>query len=865
MAKPNLPKLPTPVETKPTTPSAQATTPQTRPTTLGNTPVTSGTVTLNTPKNTAPDAEISPIKPGGAAATTGSKPNLPTLPNTGSTGGTATGGKPNLPTLPSSGGATTPSGSNPIAEEVQLNNGGLTGSSNFDPATDTGLLPGMVAGMPTTLPVINPQEANKYNPVQEANKYNPVQEENKYNPVQEGNKANILQEANKGTPSSEQAIIAGTGLNPGMMPTLPASPQQIISGTGINPGMLPTLPTIPQPAAPSAPTAPSFAEQFQQWQSENPTLPGTNANSAPGKPQDLQEVTPQPTTPTPSNVSSNLPTNLVTPPAAINPETPVTLPTTGDQAGGKPDLPPLPTLPAPNAPAVPGGNTGGTLSTEVPQYTPQTQTPTATPEITLPSFNQLNAPEFAAPELSNPTFNAVTAPEYQFNGITLPEFNAQGMPTAPEADTAAMRAQLEQWQNAVNQQNENRVNYATQQAVADLQRAQEDAQLGFKEQAEAVARDERQGMDNAALYAQARGDKGGIGMAQYNEIQAAAAQNRLAVQQQQSKLSTDTARQIADLRAKGEFEKADAALEVAQTYLAKLTQLEQWAAEYGMSAAQFNAQMAQWQNEFNFAMDQYRTDAEKWNAQMEYQQMQDKLNLDKWNAQMQYQQQQDALANERWQTEFAYGAEQDKLALEKWNKQMQYQLEQDLANIEKWGAEFGYTKEQDALANKLKEKSQLVNMGAALLEAGVMPSDQQLGAMGISQAQAKEWIIAAQMREAAKQESQQSSPGVQFQSTNDMYQALKGAGVTTAEAAKATLTMWGIPNPGNYSDAYTQWYRTNKDGGGTSGAITQDMYTALDSINDTAGDGYKEKMILYISGLNISDADKVKLAQAYGL
>jgi hypothetical protein len=150
-----------------------------------------------------------------------------------------------------------------------------------------------------------------------------------------------------------------------------------------------------------------------------------------------------------------------------------------------------------------------------------------------------------------------------------------------------------------------RVDYAVNQGVTELQRALEDAQALYKSQAEAAAKDEVQALDNAALYAEARGDKGGIGHSQYNEIQAAAAQNRLAVQQAQTKLSTDTARQIADLRAQGEFERADKVLEITQQYLSQLISLEQWAAEFGLSQQQFQANLSQWEREFNFAVQQY--------------------------------------------------------------------------------------------------------------------------------------------------------------------------------------------------------------------------------------------------------------------
>lgn len=169
----------------------------------------------------------------------------------------------------------------------------------------------------------------------------------------------------------------------------------------------------------------------------------------------------------------------------------------------------------------------------------------------------------------------------------------------------SQRDLLNRWQQAAGQQAAGQIDYAVNQGVTELQRALEDAQALYKEQAETVAKDEMQALDNSALYAEARGDKGGIGHSQYNEIQSAAAQNRLAVQQAQTKLSTDTARQIADLRAQGEFEKADKLLEITQNYLSQLMNLEQWAAEFGFSKEQFQASLDQWQQEFDFAVGKY--------------------------------------------------------------------------------------------------------------------------------------------------------------------------------------------------------------------------------------------------------------------
>ena len=244
------------------------------------------------------------------------------------------------------------------------------------------------------------------------------------------------------------------------------------------------------------------------------------------------------------------------------------------------------------------------------------------------------------------------APETPAPEVTVPEKTK-----IPTVDIEPLRQLLEQWKTAADEQSKTKIEYAMEQAITELERAEEDAQIQFREQAESVALDERQGMDNAALYAEARGDKGGIGLSQYNEIQAAAAQNRLAVQQAQTKLSTDTARQIADLRAQGEFEKADAVLETTQTYLARLIQLEQWAAEYGLDAAQFQAQLDQWQAEFELDMKKFETDVDQWNQEFLYQQQRDRVSDSQWAQEFAFKQQQAAINNALSQAKLAQSAE----------------------------------------------------------------------------------------------------------------------------------------------------------------------------------------------------------------
>ena len=183
------------------------------------------------------------------------------------------------------------------------------------------------------------------------------------------------------------------------------------------------------------------------------------------------------------------------------------------------------------------------------------------------------------------------------------------LPSAPvgstgkiTADVSGMRDLLDQWLSAAKQQQEAAINYGVEQGVNELRRAEEDAQQQYQAQQDQINIDEARAKDNQALYAEARGDRGGIGAAQYDSIMNAAAQNRLTVSQQQTKLSTDTARQIADLRAQGEYKKADAVLELTQRYLTQLMSLEQWALNYQMDVAQFNLQLEKWQADYALSL-----------------------------------------------------------------------------------------------------------------------------------------------------------------------------------------------------------------------------------------------------------------------
>lgn len=183
-------------------------------------------------------------------------------------------------------------------------------------------------------------------------------------------------------------------------------------------------------------------------------------------------------------------------------------------------------------------------------------------------------------------------------------------------DPSSMENMLQQISDAQKAQTAGQIDFATQQGINDLERAEADAQQQYQAQRDQIAADERNALDNQALYAQARGDNGGIGQAQYGSIQNNAATNRLTVNREQTRLASETARQVADLRAQGEYKKADAVLEITQSYLSQLMNLEKWAAETNLSVDEFNTQLAQWQNNFNLEVSQYLTGMELSAAQL---------------------------------------------------------------------------------------------------------------------------------------------------------------------------------------------------------------------------------------------------------
>ena len=250
----------------------------------------------------------------------------------------------------------------------------------------------------------------------------------------------------------------------------------------------------------------------------------------------------------------------------------------------------------------------------------------------------------------------------------------QTMPEAEKVDAGDFQSTLDKWLEAAKQQSQNANDYAVSQSINELTRAEEEAQAQFQTQRDQIAAQEALNKDNHALYAEARGDRGGIGEAQYDSIMNTAMQQQAAVNQAQTKLSTDTARQIADLRARGEFQKADDLLELTQNYLSQLISLQQWSLSYNLSVDQFNASLRQWQKEFDLSVGQL------------------------------------------------LGSYNGAPTLEA--QQIAYNQQQDL-------------------------QQQLASAGSTLLGTGIMPSEAQLNAMGMTKDQAQSYIKAWQIANTA--------------------------------------------------------------------------------------------------------------------
>lgn len=145
-------------------------------------------------------------------------------------------------------------------------------------------------------------------------------------------------------------------------------------------------------------------------------------------------------------------------------------------------------------------------------------------------------------------------------------------PEIPEADTQESKAantksyadSITKQYDAYLQGTQNQIDYQTQYKENQARRNYEDAVAGYQKQYRDLTASMYQNMDNQALSSQISGQRGGMATRSVGEIQNDYQQQRQALAFQQQKLATDTAREIENLRAQGEFDKADALLEARQ-------------------------------------------------------------------------------------------------------------------------------------------------------------------------------------------------------------------------------------------------------------------------------------------------------------
>jgi len=284
--------------------------------------------------------------------------------------------------------------------------------------------------------------------------------------------------------------------------------------------------------------------------------------------------------------------------------------------------------------------------------------------------------------------------------------------THPEEEMLGQITDLQSQQAILNADN------TVKNGIVELQRVMQDAQKQYQAQRDQISMDEQRALDNQTLYNEARGDRGGIGQAQYNTIQNTAATNRMTVQQEQTQLATDTARQIADLRSQGEFEKANQLLNISQKYLSELMDLYQWAKETNLGIDEFNLQVAQWEENFKLSLIGAELDA-------------DAFNLNVANAMID---QQNNLFNARFNQENSlFDARLNAAKLQ--NDEAAARLSAQLNAANATGAFANgtptYAAQQDAINNQLKERQLLADVGINLIKAGVQPSEAILNAMGM--------------------------------------------------------------------------------------------------------------------------------------
>lgn len=194
---------------------------------------------------------------------------------------------------------------------------------------------------------------------------------------------------------------------------------------------------------------------------------------------------------------------------------------------------------------------------------------------------------------------------FAYNSVMAQREAQAGHGAVDANDPEAVRAAVIARKAAAGGSAEKRAVYAvdssTNAAVAGVEAAKAEADEAYQAQRDAVAAEEANDLDNSALYSQLRGDRGGIGKAQYDSIQNTAAKNQAEINRAQTAMARSAAVEIASLQAQGEYEKAERLLELAQERLAALAEMSRLQAEYEVDERDFREQLRRWQAEYDLS------------------------------------------------------------------------------------------------------------------------------------------------------------------------------------------------------------------------------------------------------------------------
>ena len=185
----------------------------------------------------------------------------------------------------------------------------------------------------------------------------------------------------------------------------------------------------------------------------------------------------------------------------------------------------------------------------------------------------------------------------------------------------------------------------------------------------------------------------------------------------------------------------------------------QWEKEFGLALEQFNVSKNQWQQAFD-------AENNRWEQEFGFNKEQQQIANDQW------QQAFDA-ENNRWEQEFGFNKEQQQIANDQWQQAFD-------AENNRWREEMDYSKLTD-------EQKQAIAIGEAMLSEGVIPSDEQLAAMGMTREQAQAYIDELARQEQADKDYSQMTAA--HQQAIAIGEAMLSEGVIPSDEQLAAMGM----------------------------------------------------------------------------